>query len=307
MKTSEILAALTALCLLPAAAGAQAIINDWTNTNGIVSDMTEGTVQEGDYAADGIFSDWSDTVSDFVNYDGGKDIDEKVAVTGYKYRDIRDLRGRTLNLPTMVDENGIDLFLLTREGITIYLALDNPVYHQEPDDEIIKWIRYYAYERRRYTASVFRRYAKWEAFIKNNFGNAGVPEELAELCLVESGCTYEALSSAGALGMWQIMPDTGRSYGLAVNSYIDERRDPVKSTLAAARILASNYSRTGDWTLAAAGYNCGAGRILTEIKKGRNTWERMKATLPKETSQYIPALLAMHYVWTYREKLGIGK
>lgn len=266
--------------------------------------MDEGTVQEGDYAATGIFSNWNETINEFQNYDGDKEIDKKFSqptnTTTYK-----TLKGMTLRLPTMIDENGIDMYLLTTEGITIYMALDNPVYHQEPDDEIIKWIRYYAYERRKYTASVFRRYAKWEAFIKNNFGKAGVPEELAELCLVESGCTYEALSPAGALGMWQIMPDTGRSYGLAVNSYIDERRDPVKSTLAAARILASNYSRTGDWTLAAAGYNCGAGRILTEIKKGRNTWERMKATLPKETSQYIPALLAMHYVWTYREKLGI--
>lgn len=290
--------------LLPAKAGAQ-IINDWSNGNGIVSDMTEGTVQEGDYAAEGIFADWSETIQDFVNYDGGSDIDKKVSKTNKEYHDVQMLNGRMLNLPTMIDENGIDLFLLTEEGITIYMALDGPVYHQDPDDEIIKWIRYYAYEKRNYTRNVFRRYAKLEAFIKEQFKIAGVPEELSELCLIESGCTYEALSSAGALGMWQIMPDTARSFGLAVNSYIDERRDPIKSTMAAARILVSNYNKIGDWTLAAAGYNCGAGRILNEIKNGRNTWDRMKLTLPKETAQYIPALLAMHYVWTYKDSLCI--
>ena len=132
-----------------------------------------------------------------------------------------------------------------------------------------------------------------------------IQPELSELCLIESGCTYEAESSAGAMGMWQIMPATGRSFGLEVTSFKDDRKDPVLSTQAAAKILLANYHKLGEWTLAAAAYNCGSGRIRAELKRGNQDWEHMKGSLPKETSQYIPSLLAIHYVWTYREQLNL--
>ena len=301
MKKATIYFLLFGMNLLPVRGQ---IISEWNQGGGVVTHMGENTISEDDYAAEGIFSDWNDTVRDFTAYDGNTELDSLPAERK-EYRQVKTLRGMTLNLPEIIDENGIDVYLLTTEGITIYLALDEPVYYQEPDDEIVKWIRYYAYEKRKYTATVFRRYKDWEPRIKAYFRSQGVPEELAELCLIESGCTYKALSPAGAYGMWQIMPDTGRSYGMTITGYRDDREDPVLSTQAAARILGSNYRRVGEWTLAAAAYNCGAGRVQKEMNRGRNTWESMKGTLPKETSQYIPALIAMHYVWTYKEKLKL--
>ena len=129
-------------------------------------------------------------------------------------------------LPEIIDENGIDLFLLTKDGITIYMAMDAPSYLQETDDDLVKWIRYYAYQKRNYTARLFKRYEQWEARIKDEFSSRGVPEEIAELCMVESGCTYEAVSPVGAVGMWQIMPETGRAYKLTINQFLDERKNP---------------------------------------------------------------------------------
>ena len=293
----------TLLALFPAVCYAQ-IYNDWERRDTIVTSMNEGTVKETDYAAQGIFMDWSTVLDDFDEYDGDTTLDVIRAKVIPTKTEVTSLKGVTFTLPTLPDENGVDLFMLTYEGIYIYMAMDEPVYFMEPEEDIIKWIRYYAYDKRTYTQRIFNRYKNWEPLIKNYFRAMGIPEELAELCLVESGCTYEAISSAGAVGMWQIMPDTGRSHGLKVNDKVDDRKDPVLSTQTAADILLSNYRITGDWTLSAAAYNCGAGRVQRHMIQGRNTWETMKPNLPKETRQYIPCLLAVHYVWTYRDRLG---
>ena len=285
-------------------AGAQ-IISDWTARDTlVVTSMEEGTVKESDYAAKGIFMNWDSVLNDYNSYDGSKELDRIPEQAKATETVVRTLKGMELNLPSIIDENGIDLFMLTPEGIYIYLAMAEPIYHQEPDEDVIKWIRYYAYEKRSHTKRLFARYEKWEPFIKKFFQVKGIPPELAELCLIESGCTYEAVSSAGATGMWQIMPATGRSYGLIINEFRDDRKDPVLSTKTAADILLANYRRVGEWTLATAAYNCGSGRIEKHIRQGKNTWEKMKPSLPKETRQYIPSLLAIHYVWTYRERLG---
>lgn len=105
--------------------------------------------------------------------------------------------------------------------------------------------------------------------------------------------------------MWQIMPATGEGWGMTITSVTDDRLDPVKSTQVAAKILAKNFTYTNDWTLAIASYNCGPGRVQ-KVQKACNTieWLELKYRLPKETQQYIPALLAIHYVWNYRDKLG---
>lgn len=272
--------------------------------SGVVTTAETGAVREGDYAAEGILSEWSILLEEYEQYDGDREIDALAARTAALRVRMQDLRGRIVTLPSMPDENGIDLYLLTTEGITIYLGLDAPVYHQEPDEDVVKWIRYYAYDKRERTRRLFGRYADWEHRLKDYFRAVGVPAELTELCLIESGCTYTALSPAGALGMWQIMPGTGRQFGLRVNDSVDDRKDPVLSTQAAARILLSNYRRAGDWTLAAAAYNCGSGRIDKASDGGRRDWPATRARLPRETQQYIPALIAIHYVWTYRAKLG---
>lgn len=289
-------------------AGAQ-IINDWSNTGGVVTSVEQGAIQGDEYAAEGIISGWEDVLQEFEQE--GEEASKAVEgiITTLQAKKAPDGKnvyvgadGRRYELPQMLDENGIDMFLLTEEGMTIYMAFDAAVFFQDIDEDIIRWVRYYAYTKRSYTRRVFERYRDWEPRIKQYFRSVGVPEELAELCLIESGCTYTAKSSAGALGMWQFMPATARAYGLRVDDQIDDRLDPVISTQAAARLLRDNFRKLGEWTIAAAAYNCGAGRF----RVGQQ-WTDVRPKLPKETQQYIPGLIAMHYVWTYRDKLGFDK
>ena len=289
-------------------AGGQ-VINDWSNGSGIVTSVEEGAISEDDFAAKGIISDWNNILEDFEkDKDRTEELDMEIktlrVTRGEKMNVFTAPDGTRYELPRILSPEGIDMFLLTREGMTIYMAFDAPVYMQDVTDDVLKWVRFYAYTRRHYTRKVFARYREWEPRIKNYFASVGVPEELAELCLIESGCTYGARSSAGAVGMWQIMPATGRAYGMRIDGSTDDRLDPVASTLTAAKILLKNYERTGEWTLAAAAYNCGAGRFTSARNRGL-PWSSVKPSLPKETQQYIPGLIAMHYVWTYRRELGL--
>lgn len=280
-------------------------VNTWETTRGgVVTSMDEGLVTWDDYAADGIIGDWSSTLKAFLDYEDSGAVDEEIRAYGDEATLVRVTArdGRSFLLPRIVDDDGVDLFQLTRDGIEIYMALDGPVYLQDIDEEIVKWVRFYALQKRSWTHRVFSRYERWEPVIKDAFRAANVPEELAELCLIESGCTAGAVSHAGAVGMWQIMPATGRQYGMVVSDTRDDRRSPELSIPVAARILVDNRRATGDWTLAAAAYNCGAGRV-GRSGAGR-TWESVRRTLPKETQQYIPSLLAMHYIWVYRKNLG---
>ena len=283
---------------IPLISTGQVVVDMNTQENGIVTTIDENAMEEGFGARDAAFQ-WEENLNEFEHYD-----DRQLAETLLRKEKSQKRQLSSDYLPQIIDEDGIDLFLLTEDGINVYMAMDAPIYYQEIDAEVIKWIRYYAYQKRDYTSRMFRRYAAWESKIKDCFRLHGIPEEIAELCLVESGCTYEALSKAGALGMWQIMPNTGRNYDMVINEYVDQRKDPELSTGVAAKILRSNYKKINDWTLAIAAYNCGAGRVLGTIGKGSPEWGLIRPKLPNETKHYIPCLLAVHYVWTYRDKLG---
>ena len=121
----------------------------------------------------------------------------------------------------------------------------------------------------------------------------GVPEYIAAVVLVESGGRPTALSPKGARGLWQLMPDTARRYGLTVNPNTDERIDLVKSTHAAARYLRDLYAQFGDWKLALAAYNAGEQVVQRVIKRvGSNDFVRLHWSLPAETRNYVPAVFA---------------
>lgn len=123
----------------------------------------------------------------------------------------------------------------------------------------------------------------------------GVPTELAYLPIVESGYSIHAVSRAGAVGPWQFIRGTGQRYGLRIDGYVDERRDPEKATRAAARYLRDLYERFGDWHLALAGYNSGEGNIqrIQEWKGCEDFWEMSdRGYLPNETSEFVPRFLA---------------
>ena len=128
-----------------------------------------------------------------------------------------------------------------------------------------------------------------------------LPLELKYLPIIESALNPGATSRVGAAGLWQFMLTTGKQYGLEVTSLIDERRDPVKSSYAAARYLKDLYDTFGDWTLAIASYNCGPQNVLKAIKRanGVKDYWTIYPYLPQETRGYVPAFIAANYIMNY--------
>jgi membrane-bound lytic murein transglycosylase D len=157
-------------------------------------------------------------------------------------------------------------------------------------------------------------FAKWLArssrylpMIKKELSLAGLPEDLAYLPMIESGFNPTVSSHASAVGTWQFMQATGKSYGLTVNNYVDERRDPVKSTKAAVAYLSNLYKQFDSWHLAVAAYNAGEGRIKRAMKQSdtEDFWEIAKSQyIHSETKLYVPQLIAAIMIAKDPEKYG---
>ena len=128
-----------------------------------------------------------------------------------------------------------------------------------------------------------------------------LPLELKYLPIIESALNPNAVSRVGATGLWQFMLTTGKQYGLQVNSLVDERRDPLKASEAAAQYLRDLYRIFGDWNLVIAAYNCGPGNIYKAIHRanGEKDYWKIYPYLPKETRGYVPAFIAANYMMTY--------
>lgn len=128
----------------------------------------------------------------------------------------------------------------------------------------------------------------------------GLPKELKYLAVVESNLNPRAVSNAGAKGLWQFMPATGKEYGLYSDSNIDLFYDPVASSDAAARYLKELYDEFEDWNLAISAYNCGQGKIRSLIQKHKtkNYW-KLRPYMPKETQAYIPTFIAINYIFNF--------
>jgi membrane-bound lytic murein transglycosylase D len=148
--------------------------------------------------------------------------------------------------------------------------------------------------------------------IQNELRERGMPEDLLYLAMIESGLNPGATSPVKAAGMWQFMEETGERYGLKVNEYVDERRDPVEATAAALTYLQKMHDRFGSWYLSAAGYNTGENRVGRLMKERSGTerapnedaywdiWEK----LPRETRDYVPLMLAMGTIAKEPAKYG---
>jgi membrane-bound lytic murein transglycosylase D len=136
---------------------------------------------------------------------------------------------------------------------------------------------------------------------EETFDKYGIPLELKYMAVIESALNPSARSRAGAMGLWQFMYGTGKLYGLEVSSYVDERRDPIKATDAAARYLKTLYNIYGDWHLVIAAYNCGPGNVNKAISRagGKRDYWSIYYRLPKETRTYVPAFIAASYVMNY--------
>ena len=141
---------------------------------------------------------------------------------------------------------------------------------------------------------------------QETFDRYGLPEELMAMAIIESALNPRAESRVGAKGLWQFMYRTGKQYGLHIDSFVDERLDPVKSADAAARYLMDAYKIFGDWNLAIASYNCGAGNVSKAIKRSgsRNFWD-LWPFLPRETRGYGPAFVGALYTLNYYKEHGL--
>lgn len=173
----------------------------------------------------------------------------------------------------------------------------------ELNERIFSFINYFVVRNREYTKMVIQRKDIFFPMFEDALLGHGMPEDIKYLSIIESGLNPTAKSRVGALGLWQFMPATGKSYGLDYNSDVDLRMDPELSSDAAAKYLKSLYRMFGDWEVALAAYNCGPGNVRKAIRKsgGKKTFWGIYDFLPKETRSYVPQFQAMMYVMRYAE------
>ena len=167
-------------------------------------------------------------------------------------------------------------------------------------------IKSYLKNRKRSTETLIHRSQYYFPMFEEVLDKYNLPLEIKYLAVVESALKPRAKSRVGATGLWQFMFATGKQYGLEVSSYVDERCDPLRSTNAAAKYLASLYKTFGDWDLALAAYNSGPGNVTKAIRRSggyQNYWN-IRPFLPRETAGYLPAFLATLYLFEYAEAHG---
>ncbi|MCK9239123.1 LysM peptidoglycan-binding domain-containing protein [Desulfocurvus sp.] len=188
-------------------------------------------------------------------------------------------------------------------------------------DEVRAYFTYYTHKGRKNFEIWLKRSERYLPYVRRVFAERGLPHELVYLPFVESGYNTTVRSRAGAQGMWQFMPFTGKKYGLHVGWWLDERNDPYKATHAAADYLTKLYGDFGDWYLALAAYNAGEGRVakaiarsgcddffeLSQMKQNRTRAGRRLYYLPQETRHYVPKLMAVIKIVRNLEALGFEK
>ncbi len=176
------------------------------------------------------------------------------------------------------------------------------------NDKVLTWVSLFSTTKRGFMENALGRASMYMPMIRQVFAEEGVPSDLAYLAVIESGFRNEAKSRAKAVGMWQFIRSTGRIYGLNGNAWVEERRDPMKATRAAARYLKRLYEITGDWYLAASSYNAGPLTLERAIQNvgTRNFWDLSRSRwLRTETKNYIPELCAAILVGRNPERYGL--
>jgi membrane-bound lytic murein transglycosylase D len=170
-----------------------------------------------------------------------------------------------------------------------------------------KWLQYFKGKGREHMERYLSRSTRYEKLMKQILRQNGLPEDLIYIALIESGFSPRAISKSAAVGYWQFIRGTGKRYGLQINSFIDERRDPEIATQAAADYFKELYSEFNSWFLAMASYNVGEGRVRREIKRNKTNdfWVlAKKRRIPKETVNYVPKFLAARLIAKDPEKYG---
>jgi peptidoglycan lytic transglycosylase D len=172
------------------------------------------------------------------------------------------------------------------------------------NDEVRRWLAYYMGPGRASMQRYLSRSTKYLPMIKAILAEYKLPDDIAYLPIIESGYSPYAYSPAAAVGVWQFIPATGKHYGLAINVWVDERRDPAKATRAAASFLRDLHGSLDDWALALAAYNCGEGRVNGAIRSAghRDYWN---LALPAETATYVPKFFAAALIARDPEMYGM--
>lgn len=183
-----------------------------------------------------------------------------------------------------------------------------PFVMETPYNQIVRaFILRYVQQRPKQLAAMQRKAEYYFPIFADILEKNGLPYELCYLAVIESALNPTAYSRMGAAGLWQFMPSTGRLFGLEINSLVDERMDPIKSTEAACRYLCALYDKFDDWNLALASYNCGPGNVKKAIARagGKRDFWSIYPYLPRETRSYVPIFIAASYAMNYADLHGI--
>ncbi|MBT3981383.1 MAG: LysM peptidoglycan-binding domain-containing protein [Bacteriovoracaceae bacterium] len=210
--------------------------------------------------------------------------------------------------------NSLDSFFLyltegEKEELSVKLKpgeLQNQ--NQKANGHVRRWIKYFTKDNPERFQRFLNRGQQYKELVQTMLETHGIPSQLYYLAMIESGYVTHARSRAKAVGVWQFMRGTGEQYGLEVNKYIDQRRDPIRATESAAKYLRALYHGLGSWELALAAYNCGQNRVLRAMMEGktRDFWElSRKNLLPKETLNYVPKFIAAAIIGASPESYGL--
>ena len=200
----------------------------------------------------------------------------------WRFADVFKSQGKDLDVPVEVTA--------AKEEIASILNL--PIVR---NDKVESHIRFFHIAIRNRFEQWLTRLGHYKPIVENIFSEFNLPSDLVYLSLVESGFNPHAYSRARATGPWQFMKGTAVLYGLRVDQYVDERRDPIKSTIAAARYLRDLYDMFGAWPLAMAAYNAGEGKVMRALQKSRaeSFWEIAQTKhIRRETKEYVPRFMA---------------
>lgn len=218
--------------------------------------------------------------------------------------DDADMTRQKEDLRHLISQRVVEIY---RSRMTTASDLSSPI-PLDMNEHVERELARFRGPERKFFLESYRRSGQYRPMIVRKLREAGLPEELSWLPLVESGFKTRALSSARALGMWQFISSTGSRYGLQRSHWIDERMDPEKSTDAAIGYLRDLHGMFGDWMTALAGYNCGEHRVMKVIRRQENDyldhfWD-VFGHLPRETARYVPRFLATLAIVRDPEKYG---
>jgi len=210
--------------------------------------------------------------------------------------------GNVISFPDTVP----DIDEITCRNRLAYLDAQTP-FDLVYNEDVRQFIRMYLIRKRKSVSRMLGIAQLYYPIFEEVFDRYNLPLELRHLAVIESALIPYAKSRAGAMGLWQFMYPTGKLCGLNISSYIDERCDPYKSTVAAAEYIRSLYDIFKDWQMVLAAYNAGPGTISRAIRRsgGKKTYWEIRPYLPRETQYYVPAFIAANYVMNYAQEHGV--